>query len=116
MTKKMIGTSVVLILIMLAVVAAVRSRSGDDPIAFTATAGDKFKLYVENYSDTTLIVNHITVITSGGAIISQENIRVTNGALYVKAPIAWRPGEDATVMVGCTYGSINFVRQVTRFL
>jgi len=119
MTKKTIGTIVVSILIMLAVlavVAVVRSWRGDDPIAFTATVGDKFKLHVENYSDTTLIVNHITVVTSGGAIIHEEDIRVTDGYLYVNAPIIWRHGEEVTVLVGCTYGSVNFVRQVARFL
>lgn len=102
------------IIAAIALTATIKKEA--DPITFTATAEEELKLYIENYSDTTLVIHHVTVITSGHAVMSPKEVRITNGALYIKAPIVWRAGEDATVMIGCTYGQVNFVRQVTKFL
>lgn len=113
--KKKIGTLVALILVLAAVVAAT-TRNEHDPIVFTAYAEADLTLHIENYSDATLVVNHITIITSNGIRTTQKNIRVTNGSLYVHAPLTWRAGEEVVVMVGCTYGKVSFVRQVTKFL
>ncbi len=114
--RKTLGLIAVFMLILVALVAAVSAMKTNDPIVFRATTGDGFDLYISNTSDTTLVINHITVITSRGVITSEQSVRVTNGSLNVKAPIEWRAGEEAIVMVGCTYGRVNFVRQVTKFL
>lgn len=103
-----------IVVVMAFVIAAIGCSK--DPIAFTATVGEELTIHIENYSDTTLVVNHIAVITSSGAVMTPEDIRITNGALCVKAPIVWRAGEEATVIIGCTYGSVNFTRQVTKFI
>lgn len=116
MTRRTFAWTVTVIAIAIALIAAKQYTKRDDPIAFTATVGEELKIYIENYSDTTLVVNHITVITSSGAVMTLEDIQITNGALWVNAPIVWRNGEEATIMVGCTFGAVNFVRQVTTIM
>lgn len=114
MTKKNLGMIAALVLIMIAVVAAVRSN-GDDPIAFTCSVGSDLEVYVSNNSDQTLVINHITIIAAGQVYTTPKDTRITNAALFLHVPIEWRAGEDAVVMVGCTYGRTSYVEQLTRY-
>ena len=114
MTKKTIGTIAVLVVIMLAVIAAVRS-SGDDPIVFTCSVGSDLEVYVSNNSGQTIVINHITIVAAGQVYTTPMGTRITDAALFLHVPIEWRAGEDAIVMVGCTYGRTSYVKQLTRY-
>lgn len=93
----------------------VAATKDNDPIAFSATLGTDLEIYVENYSDTTLVVNHVTVVTSSWALTTRQDVRVADGALSINVPIEWKADEDAVVSVGCSYGQVHFVRQVTKY-
>lgn len=112
MIKKVVPITIVISIVAALVIASTKDAS---PIAFSATRGTDLRIYVENYSDTTLVVNHVTTVTSSGVLTIRKDVRVTNGALYINVPIEWKVGEDAVVSVGCSYGRTHFVRQVTRY-
>lgn len=112
MIKKVVPIAVAVLVVTALVVAATKDN---DPIAFSATLGTDLQIYVENYSDTTLVVNHVTVVTSSWALTTRQDVRVADGSLSINVPIEWKAGEDAVVSVGCSYGQVHFVRQVTKY-